>query len=113
MNFQASKGRVTSHKGASCFGIKISILWYGGGRSLFFGIEISFFGIAILHSVVQHQDRRLPGINPCVFFGASTSCTLLTFSLPIREDFCSFLDFPGDRGLLSTFFRGYVKHCDR
>ena len=25
-----------------------------------------FFGIEILHSVVQHLDRLLPGINLCV-----------------------------------------------
>ena len=28
-----------------------------------------FFGIEILHSVVRHWDRLLPGINPCVFLG--------------------------------------------
>ena len=33
------------------------LFWY---RDLLFGIEI-------LHSVVQHLDRLLPGINPCVF----------------------------------------------
>ena len=53
----------------------MSCSWYRGGPSLLFGIEISFFGIEILHSVVQHLDRLLPGINPCVSFGASTSCS--------------------------------------
>ena len=36
-----------------------SSFWY---RDLFFGIEI-------LHSVVQHLDRLLPGINPCALLG--------------------------------------------
>ena len=34
-----------------------------------------FFGLKILHSVVQHLDRLLPGINQC-FFWTSTSCKL-------------------------------------
>ena len=41
---------------------------------LLVGIEISFFGIEILHSAVQHRDRLLPGITLCVLFWASTSC---------------------------------------
>ena len=62
--------------GASCFDIEMvffvvlrwpkSPFWY---RDLFFGIEI-------LHSVVQHLDRLLPGINLCVLFWASTCCKL-------------------------------------
>ena len=36
-----------------------SPFWY---RDLFFGIEI-------LHSLGQHLDHLLPGINPCKFFG--------------------------------------------
>ena len=45
--------------------------WY---RDLFFGIEI-------LHSVVQHLDRPLPGINLSVLFWASTSC-----KVEVKED---------------------------
>ena len=60
--------------GASFFGIEMSFLWYRGGRSLLFGIEISFFGIEILYSVVQHLYRPLLGINLCVLLWASTSC---------------------------------------
>ena len=48
-----------------------SPFWY---RDLFFGIEI-------LHSVVQHLDRLLPGINQCVPFWASTSC-----KMEVKED---------------------------
>ena len=33
-----------------------------------------FFGIEILHSVVQHLDCLLSGINQCVPFWPSTSC---------------------------------------
>ena len=44
--------------GASVFGIETSFfLWYRGGLSLLFGIEI-------LHCVVRHQDPLLSGINP-------------------------------------------------
>ena len=48
-----------------------SPFWY---RDLFFGIEIR-------HSVVQHLDRLLPGLNLCVLFWASTSC-----ELEVKED---------------------------
>ena len=48
-----------------------SAFWY---RDLFFGIEI-------LHSVVQHLDRPLLGINLYVPFWASTSC-----KLEVKED---------------------------
>ena len=47
----------TSSMGASFFGVEMSFLWYRGGLSLLFGIEISCFGIEILHSVVRHLDR--------------------------------------------------------
>ena len=36
-------------------------------------IEVAFFGIEILHSVVHHLDC-LPEINLCMPFWASTSC---------------------------------------
>ena len=39
-------------------------------------VSRSFFGIEILHSLVQHLDRLLPGINLYVLFWASTSCKL-------------------------------------
>ena len=45
--------------------------WY---RDLFFGIEI-------LHSVVQHLDCLRPGIHKCVLFWASTSC-----KMGVKED---------------------------
>ena len=55
-----------SGTGASFLGgIEMSFLWY---RST------SLLGIEILHSVVRHRDRLLPGINPCLFFWALTSC---------------------------------------
>ena len=41
-----------------------------------FGNEIYFGGIEILQSVVQHQDRLHPGVNPVRVSGASTSCTV-------------------------------------
>ena len=59
----------------------MSFLWYRGGLSLLFDIEIFFFGIEIPHSVVQHLDRFFPGINLCVLFWASTSC-----KLEVKED---------------------------
>ena len=37
-------------------------------------VSRSLFGIEILHSVVHHLDRPLPGINLCVLFWASTPC---------------------------------------
>ena len=46
-----------------------------------FGYRDLFFGIEILHSVVPHLDRLLPGINLSMFFGASTSC-----NLEVKED---------------------------
>ena len=48
-----------------------SPFWY---RDLLFAIEI-------LHSVAQHLDHLLPGINLCVPFWASTSC-----KLEVKED---------------------------
>ena len=66
--------------GASFFGIEMSFLWYRDGLSLLFGIEISF-GIEILHSVVQHLDRLLPGINLSLLFWASTS-----LQIGVKED---------------------------
>ena len=41
-------------------------LRYRGGLSLHREL---LFGIEILHSVVHHLDRLLPGINPCVLCG--------------------------------------------
>ena len=60
--------------GASFFGIEMSFLWYRGGLSLWY--RDLFLGIEILHSVVHHLDRLLPGMNPCMLFWASISCKL-------------------------------------
>ena len=54
--------------GASFLGIEMSFLWYRGGLSLLFGIEISFL-VSRFCILFQHLDRLLPGINPCVLFG--------------------------------------------
>ena len=48
-----------------------SPFWYG---DLFFGIEI-------LHFVVQHLECLVPGINLCMLFWASTSC-----KVEVKED---------------------------
>ena len=56
-------------------------MWYRGGLSLLFGIEISFLVSRLCNFVAQHLDRLLPGINLYVLFGASTSC-----KLEVRED---------------------------
>ena len=79
--------------GASFFGIEMSFLWYRGGLSLLFGVEI-FFGMEILHSVVQHLDRFLPGINLCVLFGASKSCQFEVKKISILKRRSKNLDTP-------------------
>ena len=48
------------------FGIEMSFLWHRDGQSLLCWYRDLFFGIEILHSVVQHLDHLLPGINLCV-----------------------------------------------
>ena len=70
--------------GASFFGIEFfsvvsrwpkSPFWY---RDLFLDIEI-------LHSVGQHLDRLLPGINLCLLFWASISFKLESKKMSIPE----------------------------
>ena len=63
----------------------MSFLWYRGGLSLLFGIEMSFFGIEILHSVVQHLDRLLPKMNPCVPFWAKVTLIFMGKENPSRD----------------------------
>ena len=63
------------------FRIEMSFLWYRGGLSLLFSIEISFSVSRSLHSVVQHLDCLLPRINQCALFGASTPC-----KMEVKED---------------------------
>ena len=46
----ADDDRRMTLKWVSLFGIEMSFLWYQGGLSLLFGIEISFL-VSILHSV--------------------------------------------------------------
>ena len=50
-------------------------------KSPFWCRDLSFLVSRSLHSVVQHLDRLLPGINLCMLFSASTS-----FKLEVKED---------------------------
>ena len=65
-----------------------------------------FFGIEILHSVVQHLDRLLPGINLCVLFWA---LTLTSCKLKVKDDLDTekktekYLDTPQKRHLDTNY----------
>ena len=73
--------------GASFFGVAMSFLWYRGGLSLFFfWYRDLLFGIEILHSVVQHLDRPLPGISPSVLLWALTSCKMEVKKFRYRKE---------------------------